>query len=268
MEKKIRALRADEIEIRVALIKPKGYQLLLYKDSRCDKRILDEVFGPMRWKSEYREVKGNLYCTISVWDSELNQWISKEDCGTQSNMEKEKGEASDAFKRAATAWGIGRELYTKLFIWVNGGVQPKLDHEKKQVVVKGKPQWELINPYIKWNVGKLEVDEKTEKIIGLTIEDDNGVQVYSYGTLAPKGGNKDKYVSPSDIQWQMENIEMATIDQIKKIKTGCEFLGIAEAALLKQSKLKKWEDATFQQAEHAIHYLNQKADIKNMEDGA
>ena len=90
MEKKIRALRADEIEIRVALIKPKGYQLLLYKDSRCDKRILDEVFRPMRWKSEYREVKGNLYCTISVWDSELNQWISKEDCGTQSNMEKEK----------------------------------------------------------------------------------------------------------------------------------------------------------------------------------
>ena len=52
IDKKIRPLRADEIEVRVASITGKGYQLILYKNSRCDKRILDEVFGPMYWKSE------------------------------------------------------------------------------------------------------------------------------------------------------------------------------------------------------------------------
>ena len=268
VEGKIRPLRADEIEIRIARIKKGGYQLLLYKDSRCDKRILDEVFGMMGWKNEYQEIKGNLYCTISVWNNDLKQWISKQDCGTKSNVEKEKGEASDAFKRAATAWGIGRELYTRLFIWVNGGVQPKLNAKKEQIVVSGEPQYELINPFMKWHVGKLEVDEETEKIVGLTVEDDKGIQVYSYGTCAPKGGRKDEFISPSDIEWQMENIDMATVDQIKKIRTGCEFLNIKEASLLKTMKLKKWEEATFQQAEHAIHYLNQKADMKAMEGGA
>lgn len=266
-EKKIRALRPDEIEVRVAQIGKNGYQLLLYKNSRCDKRILDEVFGPMRWKDEYREVKGALYCTISVWDDELKQWIAKEDCGSESNMEKKKGEASDAFKRAGTAWGIGRELYTRIFIWVQGGVQPQIDVNGKQVTKNGKPQWELINRFMTWHVEKLDIDDKNEKIIGLTICDDNGVTVFSYGTCARKSnGKEDKPISPSDLQFQMENIDMATIDQIKNIKAGCTFVGISEAELLKRSKLKRWEDATFQQAQHVIHYINQKADIKTVEE--
>lgn len=262
-----RPLRADEIEVRVASMSGKGYQLVLYKDSRCDKRILDEVFGPLRWKSEYREVKGNLYCAISIWDEDLKQWISKEDCGTESNKEKEKGEASDAFKRAATAWGIGRELYTRIPIWVKGGTQPQINNDGSQVIKNGKPQWELANRYIKWHVDKLDVDENTEKIIGLTIMDDSDILVFSFGTCSKKSSaKKDAPVSPSDFQAQMEGIDMATIDQIKKIKTGCEFLNIKEAALLRQSKVKRWEDATFQQAQHAINYLNQKADIKAMEE--
>lgn len=268
MEKAIRALRPDEIEIRVAQVTKAGYQLLLYKNSRCDKRILDEVFGSMRWKDEYHEVKGALYCTISVWDEETGQWVSKEDCGSESNMEKKKGEASDAFKRAATAWGIGRELYTRIFIWVQGGTQMQTDNKGAQIVKNGKPQWELINRFMTWHVDKLDIDEQSEKIIGITICDDKGVAVFSYGTCAPKAGKKDEPISPSDMQFQMENIEMATIDQIKKIKTGCGFLNISEASLLKKMNLKKWEDATFQQAQHSIHYLNPKADIKASEEGS
>lgn len=268
IDKKIRPLRADEIEVRVASITGKGYQLILYKNSRCDKRILDEVFGPMYWKSEYREIKGNLYCTISVWNDDLKQWISKEDCGTESNKEKEKGEASDAFKRAATAWGIGRELYTRLFIWVKGGTQQRVNSKGEQVVKNGKPQWELVNPYMQWHVGKIDIDETTERIIGVTIEDDNGVQVFSYGTLTPEHGEENGYTSPSDFQWQMENIDMATIEQIKKIKAGCEFTGIKENELLKKIGVKKWEAATFQQAQYTINYLNQKADMKAMETGS
>jgi len=44
--------------------------------------------------------------------------LTEEDTGTESNTEKEKGLASDSFKRACFNWGIGRELYTAPFIWV------------------------------------------------------------------------------------------------------------------------------------------------------
>ena len=57
MEKKIRCLKPEEIEIRVQQVTEKGAQLLLYKDSRCDKRILDETFGIFGWKNKYEEVK-------------------------------------------------------------------------------------------------------------------------------------------------------------------------------------------------------------------
>ena len=67
VEKKIRCLKPEEIEIRVQQVTEKGAQLLLYKDSRCDKRILDETFGIFGWKDRYEEVKGNLFCTISIF---------------------------------------------------------------------------------------------------------------------------------------------------------------------------------------------------------
>ncbi|MDL2236801.1 hypothetical protein LJC56_03080 [Christensenellaceae bacterium OttesenSCG-928-K19] len=113
----------------------------------------------MGWRSEYQNINGTLFCTISVWDNETDQWVAKQDCGTESNIEKKKGEASDAFKRAATAWGIGRELYTRLFIWVDGGTQPMIDKSKNQVVKNGKPQYELCNTYLKWNVDRMDVGQ-------------------------------------------------------------------------------------------------------------
>lgn len=116
----IRKLNADEIECRIGQISKdgSGLSLLLYKDARCDMAILDETFGPMNWKREHSRENRN--CIVSVWDSEKAQWISKEDTGTESNTEAEKGLASDSFKRACVNWGIGRELYTAPFIWVKG----------------------------------------------------------------------------------------------------------------------------------------------------
>jgi hypothetical protein len=111
-----RTLRADEIDCRIAQIKENGLSLLLYKDARCDQNILDETVGPMFWKREH--TRDNRNCIVSIWSEELKQWISKEDTGTESNTEKEKGLASDSFKRACFNWGIGRELYTAPFIWV------------------------------------------------------------------------------------------------------------------------------------------------------
>lgn len=111
-----RELRADEIECRVAMVKANGVSLLLYKDARCDMNILDETVGPMNWKRHH--TRDNANCVVSIWDDTKSEWVSKEDTGTESFTEKEKGLASDSFKRACFNWGIGRELYTAPFIWV------------------------------------------------------------------------------------------------------------------------------------------------------
>ena len=112
-----RDLRADEIECRVAQAKENGVSVLLYKDARCDQNILDETVGAMNWQRHHS--RDNANCTVSLWDEKKSQWVSKEDTGTESNTEKEKGLASDSFKRACFNWGIGRELYTAPFIWIN-----------------------------------------------------------------------------------------------------------------------------------------------------
>ena len=111
-----RKLKAAEIECRIGTISEKGLSLLLYKDARVDMSLLDETVGPMNWKREH--TRENRNCIVSIWDSEKKEWISKEDTGTESNTEAEKGLASDSFKRACVNWGIGRELYTAPFIWV------------------------------------------------------------------------------------------------------------------------------------------------------
>ena len=116
MNLQFRKLRENEIEARVQSVKATGLVLLLYKDARCDMKLLDETVGPMNWQKEY--LRDNSNCRVSIWDVEKKQWVSKEDTGTESNTEKEKGKASDSFKRACFNWGIGRELYTAPFIWI------------------------------------------------------------------------------------------------------------------------------------------------------
>lgn len=125
-----RDLTADEIEVRVGTISKAGtgLSLLLYKDARCDMAILDETVGPMNWQRRHYDCKGNLFCGIAInrnyYDTTLDPvWIEKSDCGVESrqdgNGNEKKGEASDSFKRAGTNWGIGRELYTSPFIWLD-----------------------------------------------------------------------------------------------------------------------------------------------------
>lgn len=116
---KFRDLKVDEIDCRVKSIKPNGCILLLYKNARCDMNILDETVGCENWQRRHYECKGNLFCEIGIYNKSTGQWIWKGDCGSESNNAKEKGEASDSFKRAGFNWGIGRELYTAPFLFVN-----------------------------------------------------------------------------------------------------------------------------------------------------
>lgn len=109
---KKRLLTPDEIECRVQQTDDKTYAtFLLYKTARTDAAILTELYGNA-WTNTFQTIDGKLYCTISVFDSSINQWISRMDVGTESNVEVEKGLASDAFKRAGFKWGIGDELYS------------------------------------------------------------------------------------------------------------------------------------------------------------
>lgn len=168
----IRLLKPNEIEVRVQSVKKTaksiGAIMLLYKDARCDMKILDEVFTPLGWEREHQLINGNLFCTIRVWDEDKKQWISKQDVGTESNTEKEKGQASDSFKRACFNLGIGRELYTSPFIWID-----LKDGEYSEY--NGKYQ---VSSFIKFEVKSIGYNEERE-INALEIVDSKGNIRYS-----------------------------------------------------------------------------------------
>ena len=127
-----RKLKAEEIDCRVSTVNAKGCSLLLYKDARVDQNILDETFGIFGWQRSHQLIGDRLYCTVSVWDEKKQIWISKQDVGTESYTEKEKGQASDSFKRACFNLGIGRELYTAPFIWIGSDKCNLVDKDGKK----------------------------------------------------------------------------------------------------------------------------------------
>ena len=123
-----RTLRADEIECRIGSINSRGFTLLLYKDARCDMNILDETVGEFNWQRDHKEIKGVVYCGVGIngrGQSTHDEWMWKWDAGSESYTEKEKGEASDSFKRACVNWGIGRELYTAPLIYIRAKTEPQ-----------------------------------------------------------------------------------------------------------------------------------------------
>jgi len=161
-----RDLTADDIEVRVQSVKQNGLILLLYKNARVDMALLDETVGAENWQREHYECKGNLFCRVGISvgiyvnHNSPEKWVWKSDCGVESPTEKEKGEASDSFKRACFNWGIGRELYTSPFIWI-----PK---EKCKIYEKkdksGKPVFACDDRFA---VEKIAIENK--KIVGLSI---------------------------------------------------------------------------------------------------
>lgn len=160
-----RVLEADEIDVRIATINAKGASLLLYKDARCDMNILDETVGPLNWQRHH--TRDNANCIVSIWDPDKNQWISKEDTGKESFAEKEKGLASDSFKRACFNIGIGRELYTAPFIWIPSSKMNIIEKNGKYGTTD------------RFKVGKIAFDEK-KQITGLLIVNQKNETVYLY----------------------------------------------------------------------------------------
>ncbi len=169
MQKLSDPLTIDQIDFRVQSINKGGYATILaYKDARVDMQRLDEVVGPLNWKREH--INGNHNCIVSLWCKDKEQWVSKEDTGTESNTEQAKGLASDSFKRACFNWGIGRELY---------------DYPVIQIKLKDN-EWELNNgkPRQTWGLKLREwiwhsVFEDGQ-LVYLAAKDEKGLR-YEYG---------------------------------------------------------------------------------------
>ena len=185
----IRLLRADEIECRIGTINEKGLSLLLYKDARADMKILDETFGIFGWKRTHQSIDGNLYCTVEIWDSEKQSWIAKQDVGTVSYTEKEKGQASDSFKRACVSVGIGRELYSAPFIWVSA---QKCNIQRRN---------DKLICYDKFSVSEISYSKDREITALSIVNSDTGEVVYS---MFPKNVQNTQPVSMQFCEFDSE----------------------------------------------------------------
>ena len=155
---KFRKLKANEIDCRISQIEKNWCTLLLYKDARVDQNILDETVGCMNWQKRY--VRDNANCIVGIYDENKKQWVEKEDTGTESFTEAEKGLASDSFKRACFNWGIGRELYTAPSIFIF----PRKD-------IKYKDKGKEVDEFYEYKEGKYTT--KTRFIVEIITYDEN-----------------------------------------------------------------------------------------------
>ena len=168
-------LAIEDIDFRVQSINKGGYATILaYKDARVDIKRLNEVCGVLGWKREH--TRDNKNCIVSIWDQENKQWVSKEDTGTESMADSQKGLASDSFKRACFNLGIGIELYDYPVI------QVKLhDNEFKIEGQRVKQTWDLKLKEWKWHtefVGK--------KLKGIACKDHYGHIRFKWGDFTAK----------------------------------------------------------------------------------
>jgi len=105
--------------------------VLWYIDARDVMDLLDKVIWPDNRQSEHYEIKWSLFCRL--WIKTNDEWLWKSDCWSESKVEKEKWEASDALKRAAVQRGIGRFLYTLPSIWMPCDGKKPVDNKWKIV---------------------------------------------------------------------------------------------------------------------------------------
>ena len=230
---KFRNLNAEDIECRISTVSEKGCSLLLYKDARCDMKILDESVGPMNWKRSHEVINGNLFCNVSIYDNEKREWITKQDVGTESYTEKEKGQASDSFKRACFNWGIGRELYTAPFIWVSSGdvnITKSSDRTGK----------EKYTTYDKFSVKSMTVENGI--ITAITIKNDKTKKIcYRFSS---SGKNEEKHEEKKEEQKGEDKPENVTSEMVKKIDSELLRTGIDAGVILDMYRINTFEELT------------------------
>ena len=204
-------LNKDQIEVRVGQVSAKGCTLLLYKTSRTDAEILDKVVGQGNWQKRFYTLQGVgvgdsvrsiVVCSVGIYDEDKHEWIYKDDSGTESQVEQDKGVCSDAFKRAAggSCWGIGRELYYTGFIFVKVPTQQKSNG-------KG---YELTDRFMNFEVKEISWHENPLSLKTLVIVDNNGNVVFSKGSTEKVSQTAQK---PTQTTRQYEK---GTVEEITK----------------------------------------------------
>lgn len=117
-EEQLKRLAAPmEYKYRLQSAKYNKATIVSYIDARAVYDRLDEVCGMGNWKNNFFLIDDKLFCELSILvqrseDQNLAEWVSKCDTGTENQMEKEKSQVSDALKRSAVLWGVGRFLYS------------------------------------------------------------------------------------------------------------------------------------------------------------
>lgn len=103
----------DQVKWKVQATKGKWSTFVPYVDARAVVDRLNDATGGY-WQDQYSEVSGLLLCKIGIYDASTGQWLWRQDTGTESREDKEKGHVSDAFKRASVKWGLGHDLYNTM----------------------------------------------------------------------------------------------------------------------------------------------------------
>ena len=235
--KDIRLLKANEIDVRVQMVNQNYISVLLYKDARVDMKILDETFGPMNWQRHHDVINNNLFCTVSIYDEEKKQWISKQDVGIPSYTQAEKGEASDSFKRACINIGIGRELYSAPPIFIT---------PQQGEVTQNKGKYQTRS---KFYVREIEYNGERE-IAYLVIVDGKGNQRYSWGRKTqaqPPVANNNPTNAPNSIV-EHQRIELAKVLKAKQVP-----MDTFVSWLKREYKVEKLENLNINQIEEVKH---------------
>lgn len=109
-----------------------------YIDSRDVQDVLDKYCN---WSDKYYSVNGMLFCEITIYADGIE--YKRSDAGSESNVEAQKGQSSDAFKRAAVKFGIGRFLYSKKMVYLKADVAKKSNNFPSVVDENGKKVWDI-----------------------------------------------------------------------------------------------------------------------------
>ena len=242
---KFRKLKASEIDARVATVTESGCSILLYKNARIDMTLLDETVGNDNWQREHQLIGDRLYCTVKVWDAEKNQWICKQDVGTESYTEKEKGQASDSFKRACFNLGIGRELYTAPFIWIS---KTKCTITEKN----GK-----FTTYDRFTVDDIGYDEDGN--INRLVIRNMGSTYKKRDEIAYQLGEAQTAEEKAQEKYDKTAEEKITDMHVKSIRTTIEKNpdAMSEEGICKYFKIKKLEDMTMMQMREWLRLINE-----------
>ncbi len=197
------ALNERQIKVRISRINESGAELTLYKDARVDQEMLDEYVGAMWWQRKHKEIvlpdgTVRISCIVSIYDTETNQWVSKEDYGSNDyTFELEKASASDSFKRACTNWGIGRELYSCPEMVISS------DMFNQSVSPTGRPVC-----YDKFSVIQLRYDETQKFITAIAIRNETtGKMVFYYDQRTNDQKDSDKIRDAEIKQFKKEQDE-------------------------------------------------------------